>query len=153
MDVEEYIHDEVVRQKSNNFDEFRKAYEYAYSYTPENLPQGDLGRFVQEIAWYVEPDINYWCNRPTIGYTTLRVTEVGFANGGSAAKAVDVPHQFDRLMNFWSPDFSPEDVEVWIKSLLETHPWQDGNGRTGSLLRNWLLGQMSDPEPLPYYRF
>lgn len=42
-------------------------------------------------------------------------------------------------------------VDTLIKHLLDIHPWRDGNGRTASILRNWLLGKLDHPEPLPYY--
>lgn len=52
-------------------------------------------------------------------------------------------------------DYHPADyrnqVDERIKHLLDIHPWQDGNGRTASILRNWLLRQLDTPEPLPYY--
>ena len=41
--------------------------------------------------------------------------------------------------------------EGLIKALLDIHPWADGNGRTASILRNWVYGKLDDPEPLPYY--
>lgn len=149
MDVQEYIVSECERQHTLLIDEMTAAFNYAGTITADALPGNDIGLFVQNIARYVEPDVNCW----RTDFTNLRVSHVGFMNGGKAAHASEVKGQFERLCYLWSPDFSAEDVEVWIKSLLQIHPWQDGNGRTASILRNWMLNQMSDPEPLPYYRF
>ena len=36
-------------------------------------------------------------------------------------------------------DLTPEEVDECIIALLQIHPWVDGNGRTASILRNWML--------------
>lgn len=159
MDVQEYIVSECDRQHTLLIDEMTAAFNYAGTITADALPGNDIGLFVQNIARYVEPDVNCW----RTDFTNLRVSHVGFMNGGKAAHASEVPGQFERLMFFWDQVCKVGDVgsdnerrltlevDIWIKSLLQIHPFQDGNGRTASILRNWMLGQMSDPEPLPYY--
>jgi len=46
---------------------------------------------------------------------------------------------------------SVEDADSLIKTLLDIHPFVDGNGRVASILRNLMIGSMDDPQPLPYY--
>lgn len=42
-------------------------------------------------------------------------------------------------------------VDQFIAALLRIHPYEDGNGRLAFVLRNWLLGALGQPEPLPDY--
>lgn len=159
MNIDQYIHDEVTRQQSVLRYEMRRAFDYAGTITADALPGNDISLFLQNIARHCEPDVNHW----RTDFTNLRTSHVGFANGGKAAPAAEVKERFERLCYLWSPDLGkPEqrggysvnrskDIEMWIKTLLDIHPWEDGNGRTASIVRNWMLGKMNDPEPLPYY--
>ncbi len=161
MDVQEYIVSECERQHTLLVDEMTAAFNYACTVTADALPGNDIGLFVQNIARYVEPDVNRW----RTDFTNLRLSHVGFDNGGSACPAGEVAHRFQRWvdqLNYEAKDYGCKGVteyidgDIWLvdsymKQLLDIHPWQDGNGRTASILRNWLLDQMSDPEPLPYY--
>lgn len=161
-----YICHEVIRQHSTQFDEFHDALGYAEGCDMKNiaaLPLG-IGMFACTIAKLIDPDVNVVTHHPHAFYN-LRTSHVGFDHGGKACPTAEVAHRFDRLMNMWSPalcepiqgdgytiDPTP-DVDRWIKSLLDIHPWQDGNGRTASILRNWMLNQLHNPVPLPYYAF
>lgn len=52
------------------------------------------------------------------------------------------------------PNFAPvseETTNELCKWLLDIHPWEDGNGRTTSLLYNWLRATLDQPVPLPFY--
>ena len=58
-----------------------------------------------------------------------------------APPAKDVPHLVERL-------FTVRDMLSADKFYLEfqhIHPFVDGNGRTGKILHNWLLGTLADP--------
>jgi len=146
MNVDEYIRSEVERQYSTKFDEFEKAYEYALT-TSRYWGEVNLSMFLQNLARKCEPDLNKW----RVNFTNLRLSEVGFVNGGKATRAVEVPQQFERLIGLYRYTYSTHDIDIWVKSLLEIHPWADGNGRTASIFRNWAMGTLDDPSPLPYY--
>lgn len=144
VNITKYIHDEVVRQKSTKFAEMYEAWQLL-----NGTPIDEVGRIdilLMEVAKLVEPEVNAFI--PGTG-SNLRTTEVGFMNGGKATKAIEVREQFHRLCGFWSPKL--EEVDPWVKTLLEIHPWADGNGRTASLIRNFMLNNLNTPEALPYY--
>lgn len=144
MTIDEYIRSEVERQHSTNIAGMSRAYVYLTT-----NPETDISTIAQRVAFYVE-DQEY--HHAWGVYSNLRTSHVGFVGSpNGAAPTVEVRERFVRLMDQFDPNFSPEEVEVWIKTLLDIHPWTDGNGRTASLLRNLMLGKMQDPEPLPYY--
>ena len=148
MNEIDYIIDECNRQHVTNYGDFAKGLDYARSVSRVFFNQ-DFGKFVQTIAFYVEPEVNAVILHGD-RYTNLRRSEVGFMHGGSAAKAVEVPRLFERWAFFVGEEGTGNE-DFFVKQLLDIHPWADGNGRTASILRNWLCGSLNDPEPLPYY--
>lgn len=170
MNISDYIQREVSRQHSTKFHEFSNALNYAEigaaSFAevkltgipmPQslwNLPrQKALQVFVMNIAELVEPEVN----AQTMFDGNIRQSHVGFISGGKAAPANEVKYRFERWASIWSEyifdpiKMSESEVDSCVKMLLEIHPWKDGNGRTASIFRNWLLGTLSDPQFLPYY--
>jgi hypothetical protein len=157
MIIDEYVQAEVERQHSTQFREFRHAMLYAGMTNPADIKGAKtLSIFVQSVAERVDPNVNQFrlIGDAMTGYhTTLRSSHVGFMNGGSACPTNEVPDRFQRLMELWDISMCgwPLDVDQWVKRLLDIHPWVDGNGRTASILRNWMLGTLDDPTPLPYW--
>jgi hypothetical protein len=152
MDVEEYIRSECDRQHVTNYDDFKEAWKFCRQVSRVYF-NGSFSLFVQEIAAIVEPEVNQFPSPARFGSrngNNLRRSEVGFLHGGNAAKAMDVPRLFERWC-FQAEENLTGNEDLFIKNLLDIHPWADGNGRTASLLRNWMLGTLEDPEPLPYY--
>ena len=148
----DYIYFECQRQHVTNYGDFAKALDFAKSISFGREINGpySFNKFVQRIAELVEPEVNRSVLRGD-RYSNLRVSEVGFANGGTTSKAVDVLYRFNRWCEFVNDFMLTDPIDGFIKSLLDIHPWADGNGRTASILRNWMLNRLETPDPLPYY--
>lgn len=157
MDLVDYIYEECHRQHVTNYGDFAKAWQLAMDW-PLLESWEEFAFFVTGIARRADEQNLYRGRRDN-----LRTCHVGFAHGGKAAPTGEVRERFDRWCDIlfeWMNDVReapPQNNEmVWevdthIKNLLDIHPWVDGNGRTASILRNWLLGTLQNPEPLPYY--
>jgi hypothetical protein len=157
MDLIDYIYDECQRQHVGNYGDFATGWQIARDRESVGSWQ-EFAIFVMRIARAVDYANLY---RPGEG-ENLRTSHVGFMHGGSAAPAGEVRERFDRWCEFtheWLRDWGPMvdglqppyEIDSLIKQLLDIHPWADGNGRTASILRNWMLRQLDDPEPLPFY--
>ena len=148
MDIERYIQFEVERQHSEKFSEFRRAFLWVGMVDSKRVcAEHSLLPILHGIARRVEPVVNELKND-----STFRRSEVGFLHGGNAARVIDIPRRIDRwLSNLGQINGDPDLFEVWIRNLLLIHPWADGNGRTVSIFRNWMLGTMKNPSPLPNY--
>lgn len=104
------------------------------------------------LAALIEPEKNVHYDS-FYGWTNFRRTPVTFADGGRSNSADTVPDATINLFDLIEEQMVvfPQDGEKFCKQLLEIHPWVDGNGRTVSIIRNWIMGTLDTPEALPYY--
>ncbi len=146
--VIDYVASETIRQQAGPAE--MAGMFHAWNYCTEKAPTGWYsGELViptqmdlLHIGSLINPRIN--------GYRKMPVT---FANGGSSLSPQQIPAATVRLFNQLATSFDFDVVESWCQHLLYIHPLQDGNGRTVSLLRNWILDRLLDPEMLPDYNF
>lgn len=94
-----------------------------------------LGDIVQ-IAYEIEP-----CNVHGFRHVNLIVNEYTPPHWN------EVPERMKRLWGFIE-DATPEE---FYKEFEEIHPFEDGNGRTGKVLYNWMKGTLEDPEFPPNF--
>lgn len=88
----------------------------------------------------------------------FRKTPVTFQNGGGSCAPDVVPQATARIFEAVHPDgltfkIDPDEIDPWIKQFLWIHPYEDGNGRTASILRNWMMGTLDNPTDLPDYNW
>lgn len=94
-------------------------------------------RDVLELGRLVEPEVN------KDGFRKVGV-RVGWSVKGPWQQ---VPRQIDNLLDACGR-LSPSE---WYRQYEEVHPFRDGNGRTGSLLFNWLSGTLANPSVPPNF--
>jgi hypothetical protein len=160
----DYIYSETNRQHRDNFGDFAKAHQII-SDTDLSVGVTGLWWVITGIGFTVEPEVNRY--RHVVGhYDNFRACHVGFVNGGNAAPVMEVRPRMIRLLEIGQDllgrtvnareggpaiGMTRRECDQFVKMFLDIHPFVDGNGRTASILRNWMLGLLQNPQPLPYY--
>lgn len=145
----EYVVSECVRQQTGPAQVGYMLNAVNYARNSSTRPrQSDAAR----IAFLVEPDVNMmeYNLSDKVWEHNYRRTPVTFRDCSLACHWQNIPAAMDRLFEYL-PDIALDLVDDWCKALLDIHPWADGNGRTVSVLRNWILNTLDNPTPLPYY--
>jgi len=134
--VIKYCAEEVKRQQAGPLEVYwmLDAWNYAAEY------EGDLTvDFVVEVARRVEPGDNA---------RGLRRVPV-YVGNYVATPVPEVRGKLQTLCEQWEDtDMAPEE---WYREFQLIHPFVDGNGRTGKIVMNWLMGDMEDPQMPPNF--
>jgi hypothetical protein len=81
---------------------------------------------------------------------SYRTQPAMFANGNEALNAQFIDRQVSLLIKN-QKNMTPEEFYI---ALMEIHPWNDGNGRVGELVYNFLNGTLDNPiHPPQYYKW
>lgn len=167
-DIDGFCHDEVVRQGHDPEVEddggkrvkwMRGAWSYAQRYAHRPFGTNDA----LTIAQHIEPQVN------ALGYRSSGVWIAGRAGMDASflsrnmtlliAKVADVQPKTGRTMPlpqtldderaagiaFGEQVDRVQTADDWYLMFEFVHPFGDGNGRTGKVLHNWLLGTLFDP--------
>lgn len=129
INVVQWAAQECDRQKSGELSVANLCEAWIYLATrPSKFFDSALIRI---LGCFVDPVAN------SKGYRTL---PVHFANG-QVVGASNIPHQIDNLCEYSNVLLPLE----WYIEFEKVHPFQDGNGRVGSLMYNFLSGTLNEP--------
>jgi hypothetical protein len=143
MDIVTYIRESCERQNATTPEDFINmtlAYCFVvYGVMPIDSSACDNLTNLEALGFLVDPvNVN--------GYRTVPVV---FDDGSSAPSAHDVPRLMDQLMERGAEQDITHDE--WYQEFERIHPFQDGNGRVGSLFWNMLHKRLGDPIHPPEY--
>lgn len=101
----------------------------------------------------------YLTGRPPVELDILAlgaIVEPRYNAGGYRLVGVRVGHdvkmdwrQVPRAMENLLGAVEDIDAAEWFYQYEEIHPFRDGNGRTGSIMYNWLAGTLAQPQEPP----
>jgi len=142
--VIEFCEDEVERQgfRRYSIDWARRVYYmlagwgFAWSVQHRNPTLYDI----KLLGHLVEPDANPTSDIRHAGVCVRR-------RDGSVhyfVPASDVERMLEELLQDWERGVI-SDPDVFYKAFEEIHPYNDGNGRVGKILHNWVRGSLGEP--------
>ena len=144
MNVNDYIVHETERQSGTMKEAL--GMKEAWRYLKTRL-EPHYWRLVERDALVLVRYIN--------GIDTYRQMPAVFNQGMSAMPASMVPHAMKRWGEQMNSKPFIEDAREYAdymtREFLSIHPFADGNGRVGSLVWNYLMRTIDNPEPMPYY--
>lgn len=139
---------ECVRQQADTITDVRNllnAYQYAITVRDNGIQVNETT--FRTLGGLVEPVKNA---------TGFRVTPVTFQNGGSSAPASEITRLMIGLRDgIKATEYQRNETEInhLTREFLWIHPFQDGNGRLGWILYNFLRGSLDEPVALPHYQW
>lgn len=152
-EVEQYIWREVLRQHDpGGYTGMTLAWQHAMS-NRHRLP---MEHDTMVLAYHIKDHEQANVIRGENNYRTIQVQRKDDPTQNIGADWRNVPRAMESLFVHGMPSrqyVTPyeEQVEEFTYELLSIHPFGDGNGRTASLIRNWLLGTLETPSDLPFY--
>lgn len=109
---------------------------------------------VVNIGRLVEPNVNYG---PGFRKVDVRVGyDIKMQWEQVPAAMVDLMERVGPSLKLMPDSIYPGDyllltAEKFFKEYEDIHPWQDGNGRSGVILFNWLSSTLDDPKWAPNF--
>jgi len=140
-EVKDWALAEVVRQQAPRH--YMWGMVDAWVYATDMAPNGVTSYHLLQLSMRVR----LFTEQPT-----WRRTPVSFRDGGSATAWEHIPRQVGLLTDAMADGCQSEDeANEYVKRFLDIHPFEDGNGRVGSVLYNLLMGTLEHPQMMPYY--
>lgn len=137
----------------------RESCEHQNATEPEDFI--NMGMAYMWLVWVMVTETNRPCVTQSMLESLIdlirgrridfRQHSVVFANGTSGAPHDDISRQLTELLKTQHGGDSQISPEAFYQRLMEIHPWDDGNGRVGSLIFNYLTSHLQYPKHPPEF--